>query len=771
MTSGTRKARNTPPRGASTGEQAPFELKPWHIQAIVTAFALFFFRDILLGKAFLWEDFLYYSYPVRSFAATSMAMGQFPLWNPYTFNGIPFLADIQTTVLYLPCTVLALAVKNGSLHFGWLELVIVLHYVLAGISMAALARFLELRPVPSLFAGVAFMLSGFMIVHSIHQQIITLVAWYPLITLLFLRALRDRRWFWVFLAALALGHSIFAGYPQLSLYFYLFLFALFVFELLRVNGPKGLLKPPALVMSAQAATIVILSVAVAMVQLLPTAELADLSQRSQITYEKASEGSLAWSQLLTLVQPKMFGAAGPDAYAYYGPGTYWYYWETCIYLGALPLMLSILSLRRVRSKALIAFLWGVAAFALLYALGANFFLHKLFYDFVPGFSRFRNPARIGIFLGFATALLSAFSLQEILDNRLPENDRRKIRKLLLVMIGAGIALWLMIVSGVLSGILPFLSDPQIAATINRNALIGVAVWTISGGLLILLLKPGPLLRWSVVLLPGIFLIDMLLFGGNQSNGKVNPAEYFGRSERLVRFLKQQGEQELFRINTRNSQGMIVDRNQGMVDRIFTMEGYTPLALQRTYAPMPTDKAFDLLNVKYKTVTEQNRGLNFVPNPTALPRAFLLHRIHIAPTDTELVAYLQNPDFDHRTTAVLEKEPGFTLSVPDSAAADSVRITGYENNSIALDVHAAANGLLVLSEIHYPGWKGFVDGRESEVFRTDYHLRGLFVPRGTHRVEVRFVPASFERGGILTLAALLVCIGGGAFSLLRSRKHA
>jgi hypothetical protein len=202
-----------------------------------------------------------------------------------------------------------------------------------------------------------------------------------------------------------------------------------------------------------------------------------------------------------------------------------------------------------------------------------------------------------------------------------------------------------------------------------------------------------------------------------------------------------------------------------------MEGYTPLALQRTYAPTPTDKAFDLLNVKYKTVTEQNRGLNFVPNPTALPRAFMQHRIHIAPSEAELIAYLQSPDFDHRTTAVLEKEPGCAPSVPDSADADSVRITGYENNAIALNVHAAADGLLVLSEIYYPGWKAFVDGKETEVFRTDYHLRSLCVPRGTHRVEVRFAPASFERGGIITLAALLVCIGGGAFSLIRPRKHA
>jgi hypothetical protein len=313
MTSGTKKVRSIPPRKASAGEQAPFEPKLWHILAILAGFALFFFRDILLGRAFLWEDFLYYSYPVRSFAATSIAMGQFPLWNPYTFNGIPFLADIQTTVLYLPCTILSLAVKNGSLHFAWLELVIVLHYVLAGFSMAALARFLELRPIPSLFAGAAFMLSGFMIVHSIHQQIITLVAWYPLVTLLFLRALRGRQWFWVFLAALTLGHSIFAGYPQLSLYFYLFLFALFLFELLRVDGPKGLLKTPAIVMSAKAAAIVVLSAAVAMVQLLPTAELAELSQRAQITYEKASEGSLQDRMPMRTMDQGRTGTTGKPA--------------------------------------------------------------------------------------------------------------------------------------------------------------------------------------------------------------------------------------------------------------------------------------------------------------------------------------------------------------------------------------------------------------------------------------------------------------------------
>src|SRR5512140_2502124 len=79
------------------------ELLPWQAVGVLALLVAIFFREILLGTAFLWEDFLYFSYPVRNFAATSVAMGSLPLWNPYTFNGMPFLADIQTTVFYLPC--------------------------------------------------------------------------------------------------------------------------------------------------------------------------------------------------------------------------------------------------------------------------------------------------------------------------------------------------------------------------------------------------------------------------------------------------------------------------------------------------------------------------------------------------------------------------------------------------------------------------------------------------------------------------------------------
>ena len=299
-------------------------LRDWKAAALFTGITAVFFYKILLGEAWLWEDMMFFSYPVRVYAATTMAMGHVPLWNPYTFSGMPFLADIQTTVFYLPCVALALFVRNGGLSFYWLELMVIAHYALAGWAMYLLASSYDLKRVPALFAGVSYMLSGFMVTHAIHQQIITMVAWFPLIIMLFRTALTRTGWRPAFLCALLLGHSTFAGYPQLSLYFHSFLFAYFVFLLLSAYRGKSLVSRPALIVAAKAGLIVGLGLAVAAIQLLPTAELAGLSQRAQITYGKSTEGSLAWSQLLTFFIPKLFGAAGATGSTYWGPGTYWY---------------------------------------------------------------------------------------------------------------------------------------------------------------------------------------------------------------------------------------------------------------------------------------------------------------------------------------------------------------------------------------------------------------------------------------------------------------
>jgi hypothetical protein len=764
----TSSASRISPQRTDAPSHLPLNIKGWHVLLVLAALTAIFFREILLGTSFFWEDFLYQNYPFRNFAASSMAAGEIPLWNPFTLNGMPFLADIQTTVLYLPSMILTLFVRNGHLNFYWLELMVILHFLLAGVSMYLLARSYSLHRIPALFTGAAYMLSGFMVAHAIHQQIATLAAWYPLLVFLARKVLHEPRMVWVFLTGAVLGHSILAGFPQLTLYFYLFLLAYFLFELLTTFPGMKIFSRPALGTAGRATLVILISVTIAAVQLLPTLELSPLSQRAEITYEKSTEGSLGWWQVLTFFYPKFFGTSNSQEYQYWGPGPYWHYWETCVYLGILPLLLGILSLALLRRNKHIAFFGGVALFALLFALGKNTFLHSFFFHFIPGFALFRNPARMGILLTFCFTLLSGFALENLLHQERSAALLRFQRSLLLGVLGLGLLLWFLTVSGFLTGAFPFLRDAKIFAAVRGSTNTQLPVIVLSAGIVYALVVNRWKLTLAGPLLLLIFLGDISLFGSKQIASPLSPAEYFSRTSPITSFLQAEGKAEIFRVNTRTSRSMILDRNQGMIDRIFMMEGYTPLALQRLYPPVASiEQMYDLLNVKYKTV--EDRGApSLVPHPTYLPRAFFVHAMQIVRSEPELLEYLKSPAFDHRTIAVLEDDPGFGLPPSSAPTQDRVSVTSYSNNAIVLDAATTQDGLLVLSEMYYPGWNAFVDGQQTVIHRADYNLRCLFVHAGSHRIEIVYQPESFRRGTLITLFCLTLCGVGSVISLVRSR---
>jgi len=764
-------------RPHTTAQAAPRDgvaaaLRDWKAAALLAAMTALFFHRILLGDAWLWEDMMYFSYPVRVFAATSMAMGQLPLWNPYTFGGMPFLADIQTTVLYVPCALLALFVRDGTLSFYWLEAMVIAHYVLAGWAMYLFASGFALRRGPALLAGAAYMLSGFMITHAIHQQIITMVAWFPLIALLFSRATEAGGWRAAFLCALVLGHSTLAGYPQLSLYFHAFLLAYFLFLHLGRYRGKALVTRPALGSAARAAFIVGAGLAVAAVQLLPTNELADLSQRAQITYEKSTEGSLAPAQLLTLFQPKLFGAAGAGGSTYWGPGTYWYFWETCIYIGILPLVLMLLSLHLVRRRREAAFFWGVALFAILFALGNNFVLHRIVQEYVPGFSKFRDPARMAVLFSLAGSVLAGFALQALQGGDLKTQDARPFRFSVLAIAGLGVLLWLAVTAGILDSALGVPAGPALRDAVQKDALWSLLFVLASAGALLAVLARKLREGTAALVLPLLFLADMYVFGSAQNTSATDPNDYFRRSAPLVRFLRNDMRTGLFRVNTRNQYGMLMDRNQGMVDRVFTLEGYTPLVLQRANPPFTDIQRFDLLNVKYRTAVDpRTNALTIVPHPSFMPRAFILYSYRVARTEEELQAATHDSTWDHRTTVLLEEQPAAAPVAPPAGSAGDARITEYGDNRIVIDAATPTEGLLVLSEMYYPGWRATVDGAPAGVMRADYTLRAIALPPGSHQVVFTFVPPPLVAGAWISGSAVIICLAGiAAPPLLRKRRQ-
>lgn len=753
-----------------TQRGTPWEPTDAQSLGALAALTAVFFLKILLGSAYLWEDFVYQWYPFRQYAATALAAGELPLWNPYTVNGMPFLAEIQTEVFYLPMLLLTFFVQHGRLDVFWLELVNVLHFFLAGAGMYLLVRSFALRRMAALIAGITFAFSGFLVTHAIHQVITGVAAWYPLLLFMVRRALDERGWPWVFGGALVLGHSFFAGSPQMSLFLYFFLAVYVAFELVAMQGWRGLFRRPVLLAGSRAAALVLLSLGVLMVQLLPTRELSELSARAVITYEKATEGSLGWSQILTMLVPKFFGASDAHGYAYWGPGPYWHYWETSIFFGVAPLVLAVFGARRFRQDRHVAFFAVFALFALLFSLGKNFPLHSFFFHTVPGFASFRNPARMGVFIAFAGSILAAYGADALLQGPAGEAERKRWRSALLGIGGTALALILAALLGLLDGLFPFLAGAEARTFVRRELLAAAVTVAVCTGLLIALVRNTKAAGLIGLALAVVTFADLYRVGAEQNTSPQNPEDHFARARPVVEYIR--GQEGLFRVNTRNSQGMIMDRNQGLMDRIFTMEGYTPLVLQRIFPPANSQEAyFDLLNIRYYTYTDTVRGtIGLRERPDYLQRAYVVHTTLTARNEEEVRAAMTAPSFDPRRMAVVEDSTVAPMTLAEGDPVSTVRVTGFRSNSIVLDVETSHDGYLVLSEAYYPGWRARVDGIDTPVRRTNYTMRGIVVPRGTHQVAFTYEPASFHRGAAVTGVTLAGCLAGVAAGWYRRRQR-
>ena len=75
--------------------------------------------------------------------------------------------------------------------------------------------------------------------------------------------------------------------------------------------------------------------------------------------------------------------------------------------------------------------------------------------------------------------------------------------------------------------------------------------------------------------------------------------------------------------------------------------------------------------------------------------------------------------------------------------------------MTIKISASNNALLFFSDAYYPGWKAFVDGKETPLYRADYAFRAAVVPQGSHVVSFSYQPLSFKIGVWLTGVGLLI----------------
>ena len=155
------------------------------------------------------------------------------------------------------------------------------------------------------------------------------------------------------------------------------------------------------------------------------------------------------------------------------------------------------------------------------------------------------------------------------------------------------------------------------------------------------------------------------------------------------------------------------------------------------------------------------------NKTVYPRAFLVHQLETISDKSALLnrladskTYLLNIAF--LSTSNNEIQPQSLGIIPpdsNSTKKDSVKFIHYSPNKFILESYSSQTGFLVLSEIYYPGWKAFVDGKSTKIYRTDSILRGIYLEPGKHSILFRYQPTSFRNGLMITLITLIITLIG------------
>ena len=134
-----------------------------------------------------------------------------------------------------------------------------------------------------------------------------------------------------------------------------------------------------------------------------------------------------------------------------------------------------------------------------------------------------------------------------------------------------------------------------------------------------------------------------------------------------------------------------------------------------------------------------------------PRAWIVHEVETEPDRQSIYTALAAPGFDPRRVAYTQSP----VSVVTSQATEPVSITIPDPQRIVVDADPATPGLLVLSEVNYPGWMAIVNGAAAPIVEVNGLLRGIVLPAGPARAEMIFRPLSLVAGGILTIVGWIV----------------
>lgn len=495
-----------------------------------------------------------------------------------------------------------------------------------------------------------------------------------------------------------------------------------------------------------------------------------------------------------------------------------------VYIGAFVCFLFILGLFYVKGPVK----WGLLAatlLSLLFAWGKNIGVTDFFIDHLPMYAKFRTVSSALVIAEFTMPLLAVLCLYEISRNKQLFNLTswkgaplcKRIGLPVASVLTLGLSLLLWVAPGV-AGDCISTADMQTFDMMRQSGfpvdLIGrymAAITSMHHAILsadalrsACIIVLGMLVLWAyatdklkgwmccsllaLICLADLWQIDKRYLNDDSFTDETTQSEGFAKSPADARILQDKSYYRVLNLSTGGSpfnettnatsyyhhsiggyHAAKLHRYQDLIDRQLNAEiQHLADAINNAEGDMtrvPGDSVaavLNMLNTKYIMFGKQANQV--IENPYANGNGWFVRQLNFVKNADAEMAALGKLDTKH--VAVADEKFRSTL---EGTALDSgsVSLQQYAPNDLKYTVESAKGGLVVFSEIYYPGWTVTIDGKPAELGRVNYVLRALKVPAGKHEVQMTFRPASITTTNTIAYVALLLVVALFAIAVWRN----
>ena len=476
-----------------------------------------------------------------------------------------------------------------------------------------------------------------------------------------------------------------------------------------------------------------------------------------------------------------------------------------VYVGAFVLMLFVLGLFIVKGPMKWALL-AATILSILLSWGKNFMgLTDFFIDYIPMYAKFRTVASILVIAEFTIPLLAMLALKELVRNPIPS----KYILISFALTGGFCLLFALMptmffpsyvssteMHALQSGLPQEYLAPLIGnLTEMRKAMFTADCWRslfvilLGTVMLFLFMKKKLRADYMVIGILVLCLVDMWSVNKRYLNNemfvnkserdapqaKTNTDEFIlqdtsdHRNYRVLNLASNtfnENETSYYHKSIGGYHAAKLRRYQDLIDVYLTKEMHDMMPAIADAAGDMTkvngDSIFpvlNMLNMRYAILPLQGGETVPVKNPYAYGNAWFVDEVQYVENANQEMDALGKLNLRYQAVADQKfKEQLGVAKVQDNTSV--VTLTAYEPNHLTYNVQSGKGGVVVFSEIYYPGWTATVDGHPADLGRVDYVLRALQVAPGTHQVELMFYPKSInttETIAYMAYAVLLIAI--------------